>query len=403
MVVIFSCTTIAQSTAISTAVPFLLISSSPEANGQGTTSVSRQTDDPYVVNDNPAHLGGMQNNFSISFYPTKTNWLPGLGLKDLTYNSYAFCGGTNLKEYLSVPLSIGVAYSRVDLNLGTFNQTPSTGPEVISSSNAEEHNDAFSVGVGLDIGVKIAMGITLRHITSNLAASGQSEQGDVTASGWTRDFGLLVDIPVSEFVVEKSEIIAGIAPVLNLSIGTALTNVGDKLSYIDQTQADPFPRSISLGTSLELGLKYARTDHSLLSFIWSRQSDNLLVGRDNLGSFYRGGYGDIDFFKNIVQGKRSETIELSQGWQFGIAEIIYIRGGSFVGTGNRSFKTDGIGLRISGFFKLLKDFEVEESNKLSFIADHFDIRYDQSDYTTSEIGHPLDNTKFSSLSIIIIF
>jgi hypothetical protein len=153
----------------STAVPFLLISSSPEANGQGTTSVSRQTDDPFVVNYNPAHLGGIQNNFSFSFYPTKTNWLPGLGLNDITYNSFVFSGGTNLEEYLSIPLSMGVAYSRVDLNLGTFN---TTGPQIDRIPNGEEHNNAFSLGVGLDIGVKLAIGITFRRIEYNFADAG---------------------------------------------------------------------------------------------------------------------------------------------------------------------------------------------------------------------------------------
>jgi hypothetical protein len=177
--------------------------------------------------------------------------------------------------------------------------------------------------------------------------------------------------------------------------------VGGKMTYIDQAQADPLPRSISIGTTIELGLKFIRTGQKLLSFTWSRQSDNLLVGRDGSNSFYRGGFGDIDFFKNIVQGKRTETIDLSQGWQIGIAEIVFIRGGSFVGTGNRSFTTDGLGLHLSGFLKLLRGLEIEKSNELSFIAGHFDIRYNQSEYKTTERNHPLDNTEFSSFTFIV--
>ena len=152
---------------------------------------------------------------------------------------------------------------------------------------------------------------------------------------------------------------------------------------------------------IELGFKFKRTDHKLLSFTWSRQSDNLLVGYSMGNSYYRDLFGDVDFFKNIVQGKRTETIDLSQGWQLGIAEIVFIRGSSFVGTGNRSFTTDGLGLHLSGFFKLLQRSEVEKSNVLSFIAEHFDIRYDQSEYKTTERDHPLDNTEFSSLTIIV--
>jgi hypothetical protein len=404
-VIFFSCTVIAQNV-VTTAVPFLLINQSPEANGQGCTSVSRPTVDPFAINFNPAHLGysSTQTNVIFSFFPTKTDWLPGLGLNDLTFDAQVISGGINLEEYTSLPLSLGIAYSRVNLNYGTFNRTSSSGPDIIGTFNAEEHNDAFSVGLGLDIGVRFAMGITFRNINSHLAAPGQGEeQGNGSASGWTHDYGLLVNIPIVDLVAKNSELMLGIAPVCNLSFGTALTNVGDKLIYIDAAQADPFPRNISLGTSLEFGFQYARTNHTLLSFTWSRQSDNLLVGKDSLRSFYRGGYGDIDFFKNIVQGKRSETIELSQGWQIGIAEIIYIRGGSFVGTGNRSYSTAGLGFQISGFFKLLKDLEVLESSEVIFITEHFDIRYDQSQYNTTEIGHPLDNTNFSSLILIIKF
>jgi len=149
-----------------------------------------------------------------------------------------------------------------------------------------------------------------------------------------------------------------------------------------------------------LGFKYKPTDHRLLSFTWSRQSDNLLVGYSLGNSYYRDLFGDVDFFKNIVQGRRTETIDLSQGWQLEIAEIVFIRSGSFVGTGNRSFSTEGLGLRLSGIIKFLQDVKVE-SNELSYIAKHFDIRYDQSEFKTNEAYDPLDKTKFSSLSLFI--
>ena len=102
-----------------------------------------------------------------------------------------------------------------------------------------------------------------------------------------------------------------------------------------------------------------------------------------------------------MQGKRTETIDLSQGWQIGIAEIVFIREGSYVGSGNRSFTTEGFGLRLSGFLKLLQGLEVEKINALLFIAEHFDIRYDKSEYKAPEANYLLDNTGFSSLSIIV--
>jgi hypothetical protein len=397
---------------VTTAVPFLLISSSPEANGQGCTSVSRISDDPYAINYNPAHLGfsSAQTNVMFSFYPTKTDWLPGLGIKDLTYNSLALSGGINLEKYVSVPLSIGVAYSRVDLNLGTFNRISPISPNIAGTFTGKEHSDAFSIGVGVDIGIKLAMGLTFRNIESNFSDPG-SEQGSSNASAWSHDYGLLINIPIADLACNKSEILSGVAPIFDLSFGSALTNVGEKMFYIDKAQADPLPRNISIGTAFEIGFKLTRIDNKLLTFTWSRQSDNLLVGRDATGhSDYLGGFGDLNFIKNIVGGKRTTrtvngvsfaTTDLSQGWQIGIAEMIYIRRGSFVGTGNRSFTTEGLGLRASGILKLLKGLEVDDSNVVSFIADHFDIRYDQSEYSATEIDNPLDNTKFSSVSVVV--
>jgi hypothetical protein len=392
-----------QTSVITTAVPFLQISSSPEANGQGCTSVSRISNDPYAINYNPAHLGfsSNQSNVTFSFYPSKTNWLPGLGLNDLTYNALVLSGGTNLEEYLSIPLSASIAYSRVDLNLGAFYQTSPSYPAGTGPFNGEEHNDAFSLGVGLDIGIKLAMGITFRRTESNLGNSGAGiEQTSGSASAWSRDYGFLINAPLVDLITNESELTAGIAPIFDLSFGSSLTNVGGKISYNDNEQNDPLPRKISIGTSSEIGFKYTRTDHKLVSFTWSRQSDNLLVGYTMGNSYYRDLFGDIDFVKNIVQGKRTETVDLSQGWQLGIAEIVFIRGGSFVGTGNRSFTTEGLGLRLSGILKLLQDIKVE-SNELSYLAGHFDIRYDQSEYNTTETGEPLDKTEFSSLTIVV--
>jgi hypothetical protein len=383
-----------------TAFPFLLINPSPDANGQGCTSISGVSDDPYAINLNPAHLGfsSTQTNVMFSFYPTKTLWLPGLGIDDITFNSRVFSSGINLEKYTPWPISIGIAYSRVDLNFGPI----SPGPDILGNFTGEEHHDALSIGFGFDLGVKLAIGITFRRIESNIPDRGAGqEQWDGSGSAWSRDYGLLINVPLIDLAAKESELITGIAPLCDLSFGTALTNIGNKMDYINRAQPDALPRTISIGTTIELGFKFIRTDQKLLSVTWSRQADNLLVGRDNVQSFYRSGFGDIEFFKNIVQGKRTENIDLSQGWQIGIAEIVFIRGGSYDGTGYRSLTTEGFGLHLSGFLKLLQGLDFDKSNKLSFAADHFDIRYDQSEYHTSEWNHPLDNTRFSSLTIII--
>ncbi len=405
----------AHSQFVSTAVPFLEINSSPEANAQGCTSISRISDDPYAINFNPAHLGfsSEQTNVTYSFYPTKTQWFPSFGLPDFTFNSYAASGGINFEKYLSLPLSLGVAYSRVDLNYGMINRTGITSPDINDTYNSEEHNNAYSIGFGLDMGVRVAVGFTLRKITSNLGSYTIGNSLELytigTTSAWSEDYGLLIDVPIVDLVAKKSELLPGIAPLCDVSFGTALTNVGDKMTYI--AQADALPRTITVGTTIDLGIKYAPTNHKLLTITWSRESSSLLVGHsDTLGtSYYRGGFGDINFFKNIIGGKQTTqtengityaVTELAQGWQFGLGEVIYFRGGSFQNTGNMIITTSGIGIRASGIFKFLEDFHVPEPALVALLHRHFDIRYDYCKYHAMD-DNPLDGTNFSSISLIV--
>jgi hypothetical protein len=388
---------------VPTAVPFLRISTSPEANGQGSTSVSRMTDDNYSIITNPAHLGFMslQSSASISFYPTKTNWLPGLGIQDITMNTLALNGGINLEEYFDCPLSLGIAYSRVDLNLGNWYRT-SNGPDIIGTFNGEEHADAISVSAGADFGIKIALGITFRKIESNLADSeiGQ-ESGSGNSSAWSRDYGLLINLPVTKLVTDKWIEHWPLTPVVEISFGSALTNVGEKMFYIDKAQADPLPRNISMGTSLELGFKYSKTNSKLISFVWSRQADNLLVERDRYGiPNYRSLFGDLDFVKNVIKGEWTDKVEVSQGWEIGLGEFLFVRGGSFDGAGYTDIKTSGLGISASGLLKIIYLFTTEDKT-LMYYAEHFDIRYNRSEYTVSDYRHPLNDTDYSSLAFLM--
>ncbi|HVN47243.1 MAG TPA: hypothetical protein VMU30_00330 [Bacteroidota bacterium] len=407
LVVFVSSTAFSQ--LVTTVVPSLEISPSPEANGQGETSVSRITDDPYAVNSNPAHLGflGSQPFLSASFYPSKTQWLPGSGNNELTYNSFAATGGLNCEKYFSIPLTIGIAYSKVDLNYGTWTMTDGYGNSM--SGNVEEYTNAFSFGAGLDVGIQIALGITFRKIDSKLGPYGPLNPPSDN-SIWSRDYGLLINIPVIDLVDREIKIFPVVSPLCNVSFGTALTNVGDKMTYIDKAQQSSLPRMISLGTTIDLGIKYSPTDHKLISISWTRESSSLLVGySDTLGTtYYRGGFADIDFIKNIIEGKQTNQTQygvtysatnLSQGWQLGLGEIIYVRGGSFQSSGI-NLSTSGIGIRAKGIFKLLEDFQIPEPDFIALLHRHFDVRYDYCKYHANDYG-PMDGTTFSSFSVTV--
>ena len=87
----------------------------------------------------------------------------------------------------------------------------------------------------MDIGIKVAMGITFRDIESNLSDAGAGNgQGSGSASDWSRDYGLLIDVPVVELINKEPELMTGIAPIFDLSFGSAVTNIGKKMIYIDR-------------------------------------------------------------------------------------------------------------------------------------------------------------------------
>jgi hypothetical protein len=397
-------------------VPHLLISASPESNGQGCTSVSRITDDPFAINSNPAHLGisSFKTGGIIGFYPSTSKAPLGSGFDDFTYNSYVLTGGINLEDYVGMPISIGFAYTRVYLDLGTFVRMGDIDPTPLGTFQAEEHSDAFSFGIGLDINLKLAAGVTFRRTVSNFSPFGSAREYWVgIASIWSGDIGILIYAPIVDIVNIEYELIPKTVPIIDISFGTAYNNIGRKLTYIDEAQSDPLPRSLSMGITLEFGIKLNKTGHKLATLSWSRESDDLLVGWNQQGSlYYQDIFGDVNFFKNIIGGTRTTRTEngasvaatnLLQGWQLGFGEFFYYRRGSFEGIDNSAFSTSGFGFRLSGIFKIIQDISDEEIYTVSFLLDHFDFRYDESNYDLVKSAYVMPFTKFSSFNFIIKF
>jgi hypothetical protein len=62
-------------------------------------------------------------------------------------------------------------------------------------------------------------------------------------------------------------------------------------------------------------------------------------------------------------------------------------------------KTSGFMITSRGLMKWID--HITDENTISYIAKHFEISYAHSEYETSEEGHPLDNTKFSGITISV--
>jgi hypothetical protein len=329
-----------------TAVPFLLIAPDSRAGGMGETGVAI-ADNAWAVFWNPAGLA-FQNGSELAM--THTNWLPGLGLSDIWIAQLAY---KQPIEELDGVIGGQLTY----LNLGEFNRTTSSGPEIVGKFTGYEL--ALSATYSTKLSKQLGIGTSIRIIYSHLADQGAGqEQGSGTSTGFCFDLGLLY----RPLFLGKS-----------LSFGTNLSNIGPKMSYVDRAQADPLPMNLRLG----IAYKILQSEFNNLTF--NIDVSRLLVARWGSSSdeFYKA------FFTTWTQGNISEQIRrftsgLGMEYWYGSPKLIAIRAGYFYEDpreGNRKFMTFGAGIRYDLY--------------------GFDFGY----ISALEGQHPLDGTLRLSLSM----
>jgi hypothetical protein len=402
------------------ALPFLLAPTSSEMHGMGYASVASITDDPLASTRNPGQLGlqSIYNNFSFGY--NYSDWLPSFKL-DLWLKTYAINAGINLQKYKKdlPPLSIGIGYSQVYMNYGEFIQTNEYGPDVLGRFKSYDKSDQLTLSIAADYFINASLGITYKHINSNL--SGQIRIGDITSNGTATanlyDWGILVYLPVvtvlSKLLEQPLKIVDDLYPDFGLSFGFMNGNLGqNSIYYFNPVQPDLLPRIVRTGIGLNLGINIIRNNNfwKPISFRWTLEANDLLIKavikNDSSYLVYQSGFGDIDFFKEIIKGKTNPITDKLKGWQLNIFETFTLEGGRFEEDplhGNRHFDSWGWSLRSGGILKSFSVFMPNLLNKnlLEYILKHIDIRYGVSLVETDVPDHPLNNTRFQTLNIIL--
>ncbi|MFZ1081213.1 MAG: hypothetical protein WAO19_04735 [Candidatus Kryptoniota bacterium] len=406
------------------AVPFLMIPTSAEGNGMGGIAASLISDDAISTISNPAQLGifSLDNIFNASTYTPKTPWLPSFS-DELSLDATAFNAGINLKNYipLPAPISLGIGYSQVYFDLGNFNLTSLSNPQVISSFHAYDRCDNLSFGIGIDYKVKLSLGYTFKWIDSELPGIGSEGQVGIDAAKLpAHDYGAILQVPVIDVISDASEMPIEfnnkVAPMFDLTFGYERRNVGGEINYDIQEQSDPLPRQGVLGWNFEIGFKseICNRPWKLLSFTWGREAEDILVIAtypENISAAgdttysriisYKNGLGGIRPFNNLVLGHTYGQISLQTGWQFQVAECFYIRGGSYTSPDELIYSTHGESFKLNGFLRLLASLNIIEpgSKLFSCFLDHFDLQYHVSNYTST--SSPIDGTTFKAINIVI--
>ncbi|MEO8414366.1 MAG: type IX secretion system outer membrane channel protein PorV [Ginsengibacter sp.] len=210
---------------VTTAVPFLRISPDARSGGMGDVGVAT------IPDANSSFWNQAKYPFTVSksaIAVTYTPWLKGLDLNDVYLASLA--GYTKIDERQAVSASLRY------FSLGNIQFTDNLGNNLQTYRPREF---AFDVGYSQKLSDKLALGIALRYINSNLA-SGQS------ASGSTYKTGSAVSGDLSLF----HDGTAGSTVGSGLNWGVTVSNLGSRISYTnDASEKDFIPANLGLGVA----------------------------------------------------------------------------------------------------------------------------------------------------------
>ncbi len=256
------------------AVPFLLLAPDSRAGGIGESGAGL-ADNSAAIFWNPAGIAFLTGT-ELSI--THSNWLPQFNL-DLFYDYLTY------RQYVE-ELDGSVTASITYMNFGEFQRTLETGPEVVGTFRS--FDAAITLGYATKLSNDWGLGFNFRLIHSRLSDKPTAnEQGRGVATSVSFDIAAMWR-PEKLVLPLVDEDIGN-----RFSLGINLSNIGPKIYYIDQAQADPIP------TNFRLGFAYKIIDEDFNQLIYTLDFSKLLVSRKE---------------KTIADGDTTKTVSESKDW-----------------------------------------------------------------------------------------
>lgn len=228
---------------ILSAVPFLRIIPDARSGAMGDVGLATSPD-PNALHFNASKLAFVEKD--VSFSATYTPWLRELGLTDV-YLAY-LAGFKQIDELQAVGFSLRF-FSLGDINFTDFNGNP--------LGNGRPRELEVSFAYARKLSSNFSAGITGKYILSNLA-SGLSVGGTEIFSA-------------NSFAADVSFTYKGQVGDNDLTIGTAISNLGSKVSYSNSVYRDFLPANLGIGATYSMNLD----EYNSLSF--SLDLNKLLV------------------------------------------------------------------------------------------------------------------------------
>lgn len=343
------------------AVPFLLLAPDSRAGGLGESG-SGVADNSAAIFWNPAGIAFLTGSEASI---THSNWLPQFGLSDLFYDYLTY------RQYID-DIGGSITSSITYMNFGEFIRTGEGSPDPIGTFRS--FDAAFTIGYATKLSSDWGLGLNFRLIHSRLSDQPTAgEQGSGVATSVSFDIAAMwrpaeLNLPLIGDFGNR------------FSIGANLSNIGPKIYYIDQSQADPIPTNFRLG----LAFRLMEDDYNSLTF--TTDFSKLLVDRADSASQRKDFYEAIftswfdDSFstelRDIVTSMGLEYWYGDEDFKFALRTGFFYEDPSF---GNRKFVTIGAGIRYDLY--------------------GFDFSYITTDLFPDGENHPLSDTLRFTLSI----
>ncbi len=320
---------------ITTAVPFLTIAPNSRAGGMGDVGVATSPD-ANSQHWNAAKYVFIENDFGVSI--SYTPWLREL-VNDISLSYLAGYKRLNKNSVIAASLRY--------FSLGNITFRNRSG-DYLRAFNPNEF--AFDVSYSMLLTEGLSGAVTLRGIYSNLTGGLSSGGGSDSHAGKAMAGDIAVFYTKDISLNGKPSV---------MSYGLQISNIGSKVSYTDDSEADFIPTNLKLGGNLTHNFD----EYNALSF--SIDFNKLLVPTqpiyDKEGKITAGKDPNVSVptgifrsFNDAPGGGKEEFREIntSFGFEYWYNKKFAIRTGYFyehATKGNRKFFTMGLGLKLNAF------------------------------------------------------
>ncbi len=274
------------------------------------------------------------------------------------------------------------------MDYGTFYRTGSNSPEIIGEFNSYDSYDVYSLGIGIDYYLLFNLGMSIKPFDSNLSDSPtENEHGYGKVEGTAYDYGTMIIAPISKLLFDDTKYefceTSYIKPVVNFTLGYAITNIGDEISYSDDAQSDPLSRTGRLGYTFDFGydVHINNIEINIFSYSFTAEVQDILIKQITEEGMFGGtfdGYqsllGDIEIWDNLILLNPSKKVILHKGHTLSLFKTLTITSGSMSGSGYpTTVGTSGYGLSSEGVLKIVSN--TFDNSVLKYLAKHIVIEY----------------------------